>query len=106
MNHYYTNNKDLESKPRTFSYGFKGNILEFTSDIGVFSKDGIDFGTNLLLKSLPDLDDAKSAIDVGCGVGIIGICLNKKYPNMDVLMVDVNDRAIDLANLICYNLVS
>jgi 16S rRNA (guanine1207-N2)-methyltransferase len=49
-----------------------------------------------LLQSLPDFSDRKSLIDVGCGVGCIGICLKKAYPNLEVLMLDVNERCIEL----------
>lgn len=41
----------------------------------------------------------KTLLDVGCGYGTFGICLNKVYSQLNVDMVDVNDRAIELAQL-------
>ncbi len=94
MNHYYTNNSNLESKERIITYSYRSKPLSFISDIGVFSKDRIDFGTHTLLNSLPDFSNKKSLLDVGCGIGIIGISLGKAYQNLRCTMIDVNDRAI------------
>ena len=96
MSHYYITDNNLKNESRSFSYDYKGKRLSFLSDLGVFSKDRLDFGTHVLLQSLPDFSDRKSLIDVGCGVGCIGICLKKAYPNLEVLMLDVNERCIAL----------
>lgn len=96
MSHYYITDNNLKNESRSFSYDYKGKRLSFLSDLGVFSKDRLDFGTHVLLQSLPDFSDRKSLIDVGCGVGCIGICLKKAYPNLEVLMLDVNERCIEL----------
>lgn len=98
MSHYYITDNNLKNEYRTFKYTYKNNLLEFTSDLGVFSKDRVDFGTNVLLNSLPDLKQYNSLLDVGCGVGVIGITLSKTYPNLNTLMIDVNERCIELAN--------
>ena len=97
MGHYYINDNNLKNERRTFSYDYKGKRINFTSDLGVFSKDRLDFGTHVLLQSLPDLSDKKSLLDVGCGVGCIGVSIAKAYPNLDVTMIDVNERCIDLS---------
>lgn len=101
MSHYYITDNNLKNEFRTFKYTYKNNLLEFTSDLGVFSKDRVDFGTNILLNSLPDLKNYNSLLDVGCGVGVIGITLSKTYPSLNTLMVDVNERCIELANKNC-----
>lgn len=36
-------------------------------------------------------------LDVGCGYGPIGITLAKQFPERSIVMVDVNERAIHLA---------
>ena len=58
-------------------------------------KGGVDFGSNLLLKTI-SLDGVKNILDVGCGYGTIGVTLAKINSDVDVTMVDVNLRAIDL----------
>ena len=63
----------------------------------MFSKSGIDFGSNLLLKTV-NLHGVKNVLDVGCGYGTIGVTLAKIYPDVFVTMVDVNKRAIELCN--------
>lgn len=98
MGHYYINDPKLASNKKTIEYTFLSEKLAFITDNGVFSKDRVDFGTNVLLNSLEDLNSFESALDVGCGVGIIGICLGKKYKQLQVEMVDVNERAIQLSN--------
>ena len=97
MAHYYTDNQDLESKPRTINFDFRGNQISFKSDIGVFSKDSVDYGTRVLLDTIEGIDGMK-ILDVGCGYGIIGISLKTVFKHISVDMVDVNTRAVHLAN--------
>lgn len=99
MNHYYTNNSNLKSDIRTINYTYKGCNISFKTDAGVFSKEHIDFGTNVLLNSLEDLSTYKKLLDVGCGYGTIGLTIAKAYQNLSVDMVDINERAVSLANL-------
>ena len=96
MGHYFINDPNLKSNKKQIKYTFLGKEIILNSDNGVFSKDRIDFGTNVLLNSLEDLSNIKSVLDVGCGVGIIGISLAKKYDNLAVHMIDVNEKAISL----------
>lgn len=97
MSHYYKYDPSLSDDIHTFNYTFKEHVLKFETNSGVFSKERVDFGTNVLLNSLPALDGIKSVLDVGCGVGIIGACIKKAYPNIDMTMIDVNERCIDLS---------
>lgn len=39
----------------------------------------------------------KTLLDVGCGYGTFGIALKSVYPFLEIDMVDVNDRALNLA---------
>ena len=96
MGQYFEYNPNLKSNIKEIKYDLLGNKLIFNADNGVFSKDRVDFGTNVLLNSLPDFRDKKHLVDVGCGYGVIGICLAKGYPNLAVDMVDINQSAVDL----------
>ena len=98
MSHYYKYDPTLSDDIHTFAYTFRGHTLKFETNSGVFSKERVDFGTNVLLNSLPSLDDVKSVLDVGCGVGIIGICIKKAYPKVRLTMVDINERCIELTS--------
>ncbi len=97
MNHYYTSNSNLNSDERKVNYTFKGKRINLLSDIGVFSKERVDFGTNVLLNSLDNLDNIHSVLDVGCGYGIIGISIANAYQDKKIVMIDVNDRCIELS---------
>lgn len=97
MKHYYTNNEDLESSPEQFIYHYRGRELTFISDNGVFSKKMIDYGSRVLLDTINIDASKKSLLDVGCGYGTFGVSLKSAYPFLRVEMVDVNERAIDLA---------
>ena len=94
-NQYFENNEKLSSEIKEISYYFKGCRISFFADNGVFSKSGIDFGSNLLLKSI-DLSNVSTLLDVGCGYGTIGVTLAKMNKDVFVTMVDVNLRAIGL----------
>lgn len=99
MEHYFTNNNNLKSCLRTIIYKRGEEIMKFTSDLGVFSKDKVDFGSNLLIDTY--INKGRKSIrllDVGCGYGIIGIVL-AKYMNTTSTLVDINKRAIHLTSM-------
>ena len=93
--HYYTANPTSGHDERRVSVRTLGLDLAFTTDAGVFSRDGLDRGTEVLLDALPPLSGR--VLDLGCGWGAVGIALAAKYPEIDVVMTDVNARAVDLA---------
>ena len=94
----YFDNENLPSKMiRTESF-ILGERFIFYTDNGVFSKDGLDFGSRLLLESIPLEEVGGKVLDMGCGYGVFGIVINKlTLSNVD--MVDVNLRAIHLAEI-------
>lgn len=95
--HYFSNNDDLKSKRKEVSFRFLNHIdLKFISDNGVFSKDGIDYGSRFLLEEIIKHENPSSLLDVGCGYGLIGITL-AKYFNIETDMIDINNRAIQLS---------
>ena len=94
--HYYTRNPVSESRPVDCEYVYRGIPLAFRTDAGVFSKGEVDDGTDLLLKSLPE-EMTGDILDLGCGWGVIGICVARRWPDTRVTMADVNLRALELA---------
>ena len=97
MKHYYTENDDLISEPEQFIFNYRGKALTFVSDNGVFSKKMIDYGSRVLLEAISIDSIKKTLLDVGCGYGTFGIALKSVYPFLEIDMVDVNDRALNLA---------
>ena len=95
--HYYTNNVDAKSDEKSFSFDLKGNTFKFITDIGVFSKKEVDFGSRVLIEAYEEPEIEGNILDVGCGYGPIGLSLAKNYSSRVVEMVDVNLRALELA---------
>jgi 16S rRNA (guanine1207-N2)-methyltransferase len=97
LEHYFTNNENLKSELITIVYKCDDDEFTFFSDNGVFSKKKIDFGSNLLIKTIINKVNKKNIdiLDVGCGYGLIGISLAKKLSS-HVLMSDINKRALHL----------
>jgi len=95
--HYYSRTQKVESDPKFWDYTLKNNSFRFKTDNGVFSKREVDFGSRLLIESfeMPNADGL--LLDVGCGYGPIGLSLAKYYHERMIHMVDVNERAIELA---------
>ena len=91
---YFTSDPSSKSRPVSYTYEFRGRTFTFKTDAGVFSKGETDFGTDLLLNSLPHLSGR--TLDLGCGFGVIGVCLAATDP-VEMVMSDVNRRALDLA---------
>lgn len=103
MTHYYTDNSDLVSNRKQFDYYFGNEKFVFTTDNGVFSKGNVDYGSYLLIKNTYNRKLGKSLLDLGCGYGPIGIIIKRFNNDIKTYMVDVNSRAIELANLNCLN---
>ena len=94
--HYYTRTPQSASRPAECTFSYRGIDLVFTTDAGVFSRGEVDTGTRLLLEALPE-EMQGDILDLGCGWGIIGISIARKWPGSRVVMADVNTRALDLS---------
>ena len=83
--HYYTRDPQSESRPVECEYDYRGEKLRFVTDAGVFSKGEVDTGTRLLLEALPEKMRGE-ILDLGCGWGVIGISIARKWPATRVTM--------------------
>ncbi|MCR3906005.1 MAG: class I SAM-dependent methyltransferase [Tenericutes bacterium] len=97
MSHYYTNDSTLDHKVKSYDVQIKSTSFRFYTDLGVFSKDNLDYGTKFLLETIELESNIKKVIDMGCGYGPIGLYVAKTYPDKKVFLYDVNQRALDLA---------
>ena len=94
----YFDNVDLKSEIRKFDVDVLNYKMIFYSDNGVFCKEHLDYGTKLLLTSIPWKEVTGNILDVGCGYGPIGIFASKVTGN-SVTMCDINKRALHLAKM-------
>jgi 16S rRNA G1207 methylase RsmC len=70
--------------------------LRFYTTWGLFSPRAIDDGSRLLLDYL-ELEKSDDCLDLGCGYGVLGLCMAKQAPNGHTLMVDKDFVAVDYA---------
>ncbi|MFH0993346.1 MAG: methyltransferase [bacterium] len=96
MPHYFTKDNDqLKSVKNTIWFVIHGREFKMTTDKGVFSKSGLDFGTRTMLETVMIPADAE-LLDLGCGFGAVGVVCAALF-GARVTMTDVNERAVLLA---------
>jgi 16S rRNA (guanine1207-N2)-methyltransferase len=94
--HYYTQKPTAKHDRHIIRTVLRGRELAFATDSGVFSKEGIDYGSQVLIECM-DIPAGASVLDVGCGYGPIGLAAAGLAAKGKVTMVDINERAIELA---------
>ena len=95
MSHYFTDPKAAEVR-RSVDVRFWDTDWRFTTANEVFSADGLDLGTAVLLRSSAPPADATRLLDLGCGWGVLAVALATACPSAVVDAVDVNPRALTL----------
>ena len=98
MSHYFVNDESVVSKPRQICYSFNGVDFSLQSDNGVFSKNELDKGSELLIETLLPINLGRNILDIGCGIGVIGLTLAYFTPSINVCLTDVNTRALSLCS--------
>lgn len=96
MSQYFDNDESLKSERHTITYYLRNKELSFVSDSGVFSKNAVDFGTRTLVEYVLDNPLSGEGLDLGCGIGIIGICVSK-FKDVKMDLVDINKKAVELS---------
>lgn len=96
MSQYFDNDKNIKSERRLIKFNFNNRNFSLYSDNGVFSKDRFDYGTKVLLDSIDINSLCGKVLDLGCGIGVVGIILGTINKNINIDMIDINERAISL----------
>jgi len=100
MAHYYTPSPTSEHNVKLIQANLRGMSLRFFTDSGVFSKGGVDYGTQALIAAMR-IPTGAAVLDMGCGYGPLGITAALLNPSGSVTFADVNERALDLAAKNC-----
>src|SRR5256886_4247063 len=93
---YFEKRPASKRRPAQISVTIRGHPFTFHTDSGVFSRDELDRGTELLLEAV-DLGPCETILDLGCGYGVIGIVAARLTEGGHVILTDVNERAAALA---------
>jgi 16S rRNA (guanine1207-N2)-methyltransferase len=99
MAHYFDQQPAVGHQPTELHIRMYGRDFQFITDRGVFSRQHIDTGSEFLLETV--ISTMKKPIgrllDLGCGYGPVGIILKRLFPPLDVVLCDINERALELA---------
>lgn len=66
---------------------------------GVFSHGRLDRGSALLLEHLDGLPASGRLLDFGCGAGVLGATLKRRYPQSELFLLDVDAFALESSRL-------
>lgn len=93
--HYFDSSPRSRSRPSTVKLDLPDRSIELATDTGMFSPGRVDPGTKILLVELPPMT-VGPVLDLGCGYGPIACTVALRHPELEVLALDVNERARDL----------
>ena len=96
--HYFTADPSTPFRRVPVRANVWGHWLELTSGSGVFAQGRLDLGTGVLLGEVAPPVEARDVLDLGCGYGVIGLAVALAVPEARVTAIDVNERALLLAN--------
>ncbi|GAA4622008.1 methyltransferase [Actinoallomurus vinaceus] len=95
--HYFARQPQAGSRPGTVDLVLPDLHLRLATDRGMFSPDRVDLGTRVLLETVPPPPPSGDLLDLGCGYGPIALTLASRSPQAMVWGVDVNERALTIA---------
>ncbi len=95
--HYFSADPSVPFKRAPVRATVWGRELALSSGSGVFAQGRVDIGTAVLFRETAPPAGGR-VLDLGCGYGVIGLAIAATVPGATVTAVDVNERAVLLAN--------
>lgn len=95
MNHYFSKNQDSVLRTKTIELNIRGINETITLSSGTFSAKKLDKGTQILAENMI-IKENDTVLDLGCGVGIVGLIASYLTKNI-VILTDINKRATFIA---------
>ncbi|GAB3538792.1 methyltransferase [Arthrobacter tecti] len=93
--HYFSATPAGPEQRRPLRVVLDGRLRELVTAGGIFSPDGVDKGTSILLAEVSP-PEGQTLLDIGCGWGPLALTMALQEPKARVVAVDVNERALDL----------
>lgn len=94
--HYFSAQPSTPFARKTVRVVLGGVERTLTTSGGIFSPDGIDKGTAVLLDGVPAPAADGDLLDIGCGWGPLALTMALASPGAMVHAVDVNERSVEL----------
>jgi 16S rRNA (guanine1207-N2)-methyltransferase len=95
--HYFSADPSVPFRRVPVTASVWGHSLSLVSGSGVFAQGRLDIGTSVLFRETSPPDGGR-ILDLGSGYGAIGLAIATAVPAAEVTGVDVNERAVLLAN--------
>ncbi|WGY03113.1 methyltransferase [Nocardioides sp. QY071] len=95
--HYFSADPSVAFQRAPVAAEVWGHELALVSGSGVFAQGRLDIGTSVLFRETQAPTGGR-ILDLGCGYGVIGLACAVAAPGATVTAVDVNQRAVLLAN--------
>ena len=89
---------DLLNLAQRYELTLSDGPLQVLSLPGVFSHGRLDVGSALLLENLDGLPSGH-ILDFGCGAGVLGAALKRRYPDSQITLLDVDAFAVESSRL-------
>lgn len=103
MSQYFENDKTVIDREFYVNYVINEHEFKLVSNNGVFSKKSLDRGSKILIETILKLKLDGDILDLGCGIGVIGLTL-AYFDKNNYILSDVNARAVSLAQKNANNL--
>jgi len=94
--HYFSTTPAGEVRRRVIEVELAGQKVRVETAASIFSPDGVDRGTQVLLEAVPTPPPVGDFLDLGSGWGPLALTMAMNSPQAHVTAVEVNERAAAL----------
>src|SRR5690625_2429866 len=94
--HYFSAVPSGDAHRITIDVRIAGRQVQVETAGGIFSPDGLDRGTQVLLDAAPDPPDTGEFLDIGSGWGPVALTMGLLAPKAQITAIEVNERAAAL----------